>query len=60
MRYLRQAVSKPFTKKTDRRNYLEEICISAADHQSTGFEIRQKQELDQRSHTEYTSKETLP
>jgi hypothetical protein len=59
MRYLRQAVSKPFEKKTDRENYLERICISAADNQPTGLKVWQKQELDQRSHTECTGKETV-
>lgn len=54
-----EAVSKPFEKETDREIYLEWIRISAADNQPTGFKVWQKQELDQRSYTEYTGKETL-
>jgi len=60
MHYLWQAVSKPFEKETDRENYLERIRIPTADNQSLGFKVWQKQELDQRSHTECIGKGTLP
>ena len=54
-----QAVSKPFEKETDRKNYMGRICISEADNQPTGLKVWKKQELDQRSHTECPGKGTV-